>query len=44
VAVALESPKKEIQKKIIEDLKLGLIDLKTAEAQYNFSEEEITKK
>jgi N-methylhydantoinase B len=36
-------PKERDPKKIIEDLKMGLIDAKTAKAQYNFSEEEITK-
>ena len=30
--------------KIREDVKMGLIDVKTATAQYNFTEEEIAKK
>ena len=37
-------PKERDPKKIIEDLKMGLIDVKTAKAQYNFSGEEITRK
>ena len=37
-------PKERDPKKIIEDLKMGLIDVKTAKLQYNFTEEEIAKK
>ena len=37
-------PKERDPKKIIEDLKMGLIDVKTAKVQYNFTEEEIAKK
>jgi N-methylhydantoinase B len=37
-------PKERDPKKIREDLKMGLIDVKTATAQYNFTEEEIAKK
>ena len=37
-------PKERDPKKIIEDLKMGLIDVKTAKLQYNFIEEENAKK